>query len=342
VGRTRLPFTLDPLDKRLVLPKPKNSVENDIVHALEKKKRACFTRKRNGYGVVLALSNKAKVYTRGSIRDISENVPHITDEIESVRPSRNSVLCGELLAERDGKDWPEFITRVTQNDVDTAQELQKQFGRVKLMIYNVLVYNGEDVTRCMNEERLRIVHSLFSECRYSFPVEVVNQSFAAAQETVIANKWEGLVVYDKAAATMYRLDGNDDRPPRPYGCWKRKPAYEDDFIVVGWVGGTAGKRHEKRMGKLILAQVHPETGQTVPCGEVGIGFTDEDRDVLADDSRYPFVAEVQFERRFPPRAISKSRIQCALANPRYVRLREDKNPNACVLPAELTAQLVKR
>ncbi|MEK7802183.1 MAG: hypothetical protein AAB276_06995, partial [Pseudomonadota bacterium] len=146
-------------------------------------------------------------------------------------------------------------------------------------------------------------------------------------------------IYDTNGKSAYRLDGNDDNPPRPVGCWKRKPIREEDFIAYGWVRGTKGKRHENRMGKLLLAQVDKKTGEQIVCGEVGIGFSDKQRDEYANDKLYPCVAEVHYERRFPPRKISKGRVQCALCNPRFGRLRDDKKPNGCILPEELSSLL---
>ncbi|MDP3963193.1 MAG: hypothetical protein Q8Q39_01715 [bacterium] len=335
MNRKKLPFTLDPLDTKLVLPKPKNSVEDETVLALEKENRALYTRKRDGYGVVLVVTGRVRIYTRGSNRKITANVPHIVKELEGARIPQNSVFCGELHAEKAGKDWRDFITSITGEDAAKAVALQHTHARARLMSYNALVLSGRDVASLSNAERIGTVQECFTGLEYAFPVEMVNRSFADAQVAAIENAWEGLVVYDKTKPTAYRLDGNDDRPPRPDGCWKRKPIYEDDFVAIGWVAGTAGKRHAHRMGKLVLAQAHPETGALVPCGEVGIGFSDAEREYFASDKRFPCAVQVEYERRNAPRRVSKHHTQCALTNPRFVRLRDDKTPAACLLPGDL-------
>ncbi len=341
---SKLPFSLDPLDTRLVLPKPKNSVEDEKIFALEKAGNALYTRKRDGHCVTVVItgqkSNRIKLYTRGETRDITENFPHIIAELQSLKyliPS--CVFSAELYAEKNNRDWREHVSRLAASDIRHSAEYQHLYGYAKLLIFNVLVYGGKDVSIVLNEHRLKMLSSLFQNLTYVKPIEYVIGTFQQAQAEAIKNGWEGLVVYDKTKPTTYRLDGNKDRPPRPDGCWKRKPSYEDDFIATGWVKGTPGKRHEDRMGKILLAQQHSATGKNIPCGEVGIGFSDTDREFFANDKKYPCVVQVEFERRFPPRKLSRGRVQCALCNPRFVRRRTDKKSAGCVLPDDLAEQM---
>lgn len=339
-----MPFSLDPLDSKLVLPKPKNSVEDEKVLLLEEQRRAIYTRKRDGHCVHLVINNRgcAQIYTRGNVREISANFPHLIEELETIKLPKNSLFACELIAEKDGKDWREHVASLSATeDSKEAIEKQRRDGLAKLMVFNVFILDGKDVSTLTNEQRIiEIVQDLFFvNFKHVIPVEILNKSFVESQKFVSTHRWEGLVVYDSQAVSTYRLDSNPDRPPRPEGCWKRKPSYEDDFVVTGWVPGTKGKRHEGRMGKLVLAQAHPSTGSLIPCGEVGIGFSDQERDYFANDGLYPLVAQVEYERRFPPRTLSKKRIQCALCNPRFVRLRDDKNAEGCLLPEELVSAL---
>jgi ATP-dependent DNA ligase len=338
-----LPFQLDPLDKKFVFSKPKNSVEDKIIYDLEREGRAIYTRKRDGHCVYVVITAQgAKIYTRGTLRDITAHFPAVIWRLENLHIGENTLFAGELIAihENTKQDWREHIASlVNLRDPHKALMLQIMQGYAKLMIYNVIISEGVNVTDLNHESRFAIIQGIlgsgFSDV---LPIEILKMTFDEAQAHVLKNAWEGLVIYDRLATTTYRLDGNADDPPRPVGCWKRKPSYEDDFVATSFVYGTKGKRHEKRMGKLNLAQYDPITKELVSCGEVGIGFSDMQREYFTHTD-YPCVIQVEYERRFPPRQLTKNKIQCALCNPRFVLLRDDKNPAGCILPEDLAEKL---
>ena len=179
------------------------------------------------------------------------------------------------------------------------------------------------VTGLPYQERLDIIHGLFSKLDfrtyYVSPVEVIAGSFKKAMSLVKEKKWEGLVLYDKTKPTAFGLDGKTGNPIRPDGCWKRKLMKEDDFIVRTWQKGTG--RNKNRVGKLFLLQIDQRTGKEVPCGEVG-NLKDDMREYLAKEARYPLVIQASFELRFS---------SGALRNAQYIRIRDDKRPEECVV-----------
>lgn len=339
MSQKRLPFQLEPLDKRFVPPKPQNSVENGKIIAVEKAGNAIFTRKRDGHYLTVVIKKNVRLYTRGIVKDVTANFPHIVNELRGLHLPKGGALFGsELIMDRGGKDCREYVARLTSRAAADAIALQEEQGRASLMVFNMLVLGGEDISSTQNAERIARVHELLRGREHVRPVEILNCTFEEAQQRVLKEKWEGLVVYDATKKSGYRLHGNESNPLRPDGCWKKKPAYEDDFIAYAWEPGTAGKRHEKRMGKIFLAQFD-ERGNRILCGEVGTGFSDEEREALANDSLYPCVVQVEYERRFPPRRVRSNAVQCALCNPRFVRLRDDKLPASCLLPQELLLQI---
>jgi len=56
------------------------------------------------------------------------------------------------------------------------------------------------------------------------------------------------------------------------------------------------------------------------CGEVGGGFSDQQREYYADKMLYPLVVEVKYEKRFASRA---------LRFPQFLRERADKSVDEC-------------
>lgn len=330
-------FTLDPLDSRLVLAKPKHSIKESAVKALEEKGNLVITRKRDGYRMLMSISKgQVRCYTRGMC-ETTAHVPRIAEAIKKLDlPSDGVLLDGELLVSRDDADDIALLTSIVKSDRETAHQLQKQHP-VSYIILNIIMLDHQLLIDRPFNERLNFVQMLFTGNKH-FPLPLIHNApvlpieqlwcdFEASKQRVHREKWEGLVLYDRTKPTEIRLDGNIASPPRPNGCWKWKPLKEDDFIVRRWVYGTKGKAHERRMGKLFLSQIDPRTGKEVSCGEVGGGFTVAMREFFAHEAKYPLVIQVEFDKKFPSNA---------LRNPRFRRTRHDKTPEECVLEREDT------
>ncbi len=344
---TALPFSLDPLDKNFVPPKPKyqGSINEERLRALEARGDLIKSRKRNGHYLSCAVTNEARLYNRGEVSDLTGNFSHIASELMRIPfPPGGTLLGGEIIRDgSDGRDDLGAVSSLTSSDAEVALRLQKAQGMARYMVFNVFVLGGAPVDQWSNRKRIDCIHGLLADrCTYVFPAEVLPCNLLDAQAMARKERWEGLVLCDANAPTAFALDGNEKSPPRPDGSWKWKITFEEEFIATGWVRGTKGARHEHRMGKLNLAQVHPFAGDLVPCGEVGIGFTDKEREWFADDSRYPCEVEVEYENRNPPKRITKGRVQCALDKPRFSRLRTDKSPasDSCLLPESLARNLL--
>ncbi|MBI4118282.1 MAG: hypothetical protein HY455_01985 [Parcubacteria group bacterium] len=334
----KLPFALNPLDTTFVPPKPINSIKDDVVRKLERAGRLIITRKYDGnYVSVVVMGGRVRIYTRGTVEDITAKFPHLVEELRGNQSLRGvTLLCAELLMfDYEGHDDLHAVGRLVKSQAEVAQHLQLEQGLARLRVFNALVFGGEDITSRTNRERLELVQRTVAPgANYVLPVEVLPGTLAEAEREVVRNKWEGLVLYDALGTTKYHLDGNEDRPPRPTGSWKRKPFSEDDFIVTGWEKGSG--KNADRVGKLFLAQRHPLTGVLVPCGEVGTGVSDKERGALTK-AEYPLVAQIKFEKRQKPRMVSKGKIHCALRSPVFLRTRDDKSPDACLLPNDIAS-----
>ena len=322
-----LPFSLAPLDPNFVPAKPKNSVEESKVLNLETSGNLIVTRKRNGYCHLIAGRNSSiKIYTRG-IKDVTAKYPHIVQEISLMEIPSPFLLCVEMLFDNCGKDEFEKFTRIAKSGNSAAVKLQEEIGFAVAMVFGVVVFGGKVVSLETHQERFDLIKNLFAKLDfrtyYIQPVEILGCSFEKAKNLVKEKKWEGLVLYDKTKPSAFRLDGKSNQPPRPEGCWKWKPFKEDDFIVRKWEKGSG--KNKNRMGKLYLLQIDSKTEKEINCGEVGIGFTDDEREDFTRKN-YPLVVQVKFEERFA---------SGSLRHPVFMRPREDKRPEECMLPVEL-------
>ena len=328
VARSRFLFALHPLCSGFVPAKPRRTVSDEIVLALERAGRLINTRKRDGYRVLAVhLSSGVHLYTRG-IQDITERFPAVVEELRGLRLPHGTLTDGELLYQKGGRDDLGSVTRLVTMSSSDAVMYQGLHGSANYMMFDVVVFGGRVVSTLSHAERIGMVRGFFTGkvCvrvfDRVFPIEVLSCSLKEAEAKVRANRWEGLVLYDGRKASAFRLDGKSALPPRPEGCWKRKPILEDDFFVRTWVRGSG--KNKDRMGKLPLLQIDPNTGADISCGEVGSGFEDAEREVFAR-AKYPLVVEVRFDERYP---------SGALRNARFLRRREDKKWNECVCPKE--------
>jgi ATP-dependent DNA ligase len=324
-----LPFSLHPLDPKFVGPKPIEQAPLATIEELQAANKLIIERKRNGhcsYTTVGGTDRAVHIYSTG-ISHLTEKVPSIVEEIRGLNLPRDTMFAGEMFVDFKGYDDLGKFGGIALSGTENALALQKE-RRVQLAAFNIIAHKGKSVIHLPYADRLDLLRELFAK-RASESIHVVEQlplTFKAAQEQVLKNRWEGLVVYSKDAGSEFRVDGIKERPPRPDGCWKWKPRSEGDFVVTGWIPSTS-KTFMGMVKDFEIAQRDPGTGKLVPWGKVGIGITPAERKKYANNSLYPMVWEVEFERRTP-----NSRLIGACLK----RQRFDKEPKECFSP-ELTA-----
>jgi len=313
-------FDFESLPEDFVLAKPiqREAYDPEVLEELEKEGRLIITRKRDGWKLFALFNKKGKVriFTDG-LRDVSDRVPHIVKELESLGWSK-ALLVGEGVMVINGKDERTAAASVLSSGPTRALEVQKELGFVRFVVFDVLFSGGNDCARTVSYKlRLKLLKdSHLSFLKNISAVEVINETFETAKKMVIENNWEGLVLYDSEFRLSFRLDGKN--PERIKGCYKWKPTYEDDFIVRKWF---ASKTDPERLKEVEILQIDPKTGKEFSCGKLG-GFTNDMRKKLKK-TRYSIVMQVNFDGRF---ASGK------LDNARFADIRKDKKPKDCIAP----------
>ncbi|MBI2030738.1 hypothetical protein HYT05_03880 [Candidatus Kaiserbacteria bacterium] len=322
------PLSLHPLDPSFVGPKPIEEAPDSVFHQLEADGDLIIERKRNGHASYITATGQGRqeigIYSRG-IHVLTDKFPALVDELRSLNIPSDTLLAGELLVEVDGVDDLGAFGSIAQSKPARAIELQSKRS-VILALYNVFVMKGRGVIQLPYQDRLDMVREIVAKRATNAVrvVEVLDSPFDTARVRVKQEKWEGLVLYDKRAGSAYRLNDRPDLPLRPHGCWKWKPYHEGDFVATGWVPSTSN-RFKGLVRDLLISQYDPVSRKLVSWGKVGVGLSAAQRKEYADDTLYPMVFEVQFERRTPNNRLISAHI---------LRRRTDKAAGECFSPIE--------
>jgi ATP-dependent DNA ligase len=132
------------------------------------------------------------------------------------------------------------------------------------------------------------------------PVKIYYTSAEDDLELAKSLRAEGFVALDVTAKYGDRAYSFDGKAQRPSGIWKRKPSYEDEFIITGWYKGTG--RNRDRLGGFTIAQYHPDTGELLDCGKCGGGLSDKQREEFFEsgDKMINQTIKIEFDSRQPP------------------------------------------
>ncbi len=308
------------LPEGFVLAKPlaQESYDESVIYELEKQGRLIITRKRDGWKMfaVVGSTGKVRLFTDG-LNEVDSRFDHIRKELESLNLTFGTVLVGEAIVDLEGSDDVTKVISIFHSNTEKSIKFQEANGMAKFMVFGVLFLNIGAV-----QPLYWLAYQWLSERFYSCPLSyvspapVLKMSYDQAKKMVIEKEWEGLVLYDKNYILTYRTDGKN--PKRPKGCYKWKPIMEDDFIVILSI-------HRPETGvlkELVLMQIDPANGIEFYCGRLG-SFTNQMREELAK-LKLPFVVQARFDTRFAKTG--------KIRNPRFVRVRDDKNVSGCVAP----------
>lgn len=325
-----------PLPKELCFYKPKNSIDEKKIKALEKNKQAVYTVKRNGMMHIIRTSDAlgTEIYSR-RMDVVTANYPHLVNAFDKL--PKGTILLGEMiLLDGTGRDSLNKASKVCRCDAEKSIERQEKWGKAIYYIFDVAFYKEECLLTSMPfKDRLEKIKELTALCNseYVEPIEVVDKSHAEALKEMEERSMEGLVVWDRDGVmsndTAFTFNG---KPYRPNMLWKSKPTYEDDFIVrydpengVGLVG--KGKNYGK-LGSVYCYQLDEE-GNEVFLGKCGGGLSDELREFYTNAS-YPRVWRIEYDSAQPGTG--------ALQFPRFSADRTelgDKEMHECLLSEQI-------
>lgn len=310
----------DPLPRNLVLAKPvgQESYNAEVLTDLESAGHLIGTRKRDGHKLLAEVceSKRIRLY-RSGMDQVDGRLDYLRQEIASLGLPPGTVLVGELVVERGAGHAEDLgaVTTILGGALPTAKQALAQGLLPTFVVFNALA--GPKLAARPYGETLPWLHRLLDGGAYVVAVEEVLGGFASMQEASRDGDWEGLVLYDSAYRLTWRLGSTE---PRPKGCYKLKPVNEDDFIVFA--------RHRRfnadgTLKDVLLLQWDPERRKLMECTRLG-SFNAGTRALLAADGWDLKVMQARYVRRYPKSG--------KLREPAFMRLRDDKNPDACIAP----------
>jgi DNA ligase-1 len=275
-----------------------------------------ITKDKNGFG---------HIYTR-RIDDITnnlENLPEFKKLIERI--PRKSMLLIELIYVNDNRvEEPEHLRalinkRRSKEAVHDRYHKINKNGKIKLMVFDVMFWNGKNMCDEPFLKRRGVLDSMMS---FNVPVAI---KFTQKMIDLQKGKWEGFVLRKPDGKIVYTMNGKAKR----FGSWKWKYEITEDFIVVDAEYGRG--KHDGYFARFKLAQYN-KNGDLVDCGYCGPGNlkVNELKEIHATRKALGGIYTVKpymvIEVLFRARASGGVKLEF----PVFKRIRDDKKPTECI------------
>jgi len=271
------------------------------------------------------------VYSR-RLENVTRSIPEIVEAVKnSLKPSK-AIVEGELVAvDENGRPRPfQYVLRRFRRKHNIEEMIEKI--PLELNLFDILYADGES-----------LIDTKFTERRKRLEESVEESEKIKLAEQLVTKKVDEAEAFYKRALELGHEGLMAKRPDSVYEPGNRgkkwlkiKPTMENlDLVIIGAEWGEGRRAH--LLGSFLVGAYDPETGEFLPVGKVGSGFTDEDLArftkmlkplILREEGKFveiqpKVVIEVTYQE------IQKSpkyRSGFALRFPRFVALREDKSP----------------
>ena len=210
--------------------------------------------KWDGYRALVALHGGVATLTSRNGKDLSERFRDVARAVVHAVRTPSAVLDGEVCA-------------LDESGTARFESLQSGSGRLVLMVFDLLVLDGEPVYLRPLEERRRLLEDVLDPTSDTVRLSPAFEDGPALLEAASVQGLEGVVA--KRADAPYR-------PGRRTPEWQKlKLRLEDDLPIVGFTRGT-GRR--AKLGALVLGR--READGLHWAGNVGSGIGDGDVESL--------------------------------------------------------------
>lgn len=256
-----------------------------------------------------------RLYSRRG-KDLTDKFHRIA---KLIAPFKKEHLIGELVYfDENGMMIEPAVTEVagTKDPREAARKLRSMPGTFDYVVFDVLAADGEDISKAPTSARREVLEECFGDSGLTLSNPQPLSLLGAVYDQGVKLGGDGVVVKNLNAPYTWRpLTKTEARPSGTW--WKLKPSSTDDFVVLG---GHYGPK-----GSLLATVGQYHDGQLIAVSDVGNFSAETAKEMIRRITHGLFVVELEYTSRFPDSP-------GALQHPRFVRFREDRNPESVSLP----------
>ncbi len=290
-----------------------------------------FERKLDGERCVVYKKEKeVKIMSRNE-KNLNVTYPEIVDLFKSQK-AKDFIIDGEMVAFK-GKQtsFSELQKRMHLKDAD---EVKNSKTKVFLYVFDLMFYDGHDLTKLPLVERKKLLKKLLD---FDDPLRFAshrNEEGEKFYKEACEKKWEGLIA--KKANSVYVHSRSSH--------WlKFKCENQQEFVIGGY---TDPQGERKGFGALLIGFY--KNGKLQYAGKVGTGYTDKMLEELHSRMSKIEIAAPQFEdnKDLPEKNVHWLKPELVgevaftewtntnkLRHPRYLGIRRDKEAQEVIKEA---------
>jgi hypothetical protein len=137
------------LPKGFVLAKPldQKDFHESVIYKLEKEGDLSITRKRDGWKLFALIGRTGVRFFTAGLNEVDARLNHLKKELASLNLPFDTLLVGEGIIDFDNQDDIAKVISIFQTaDTNHALVLQKKYGPIKFMVFNIICHGGIDMT----------------------------------------------------------------------------------------------------------------------------------------------------------------------------------------------------
>jgi bifunctional non-homologous end joining protein LigD len=302
---------------------------------LAKESKAAFTNtdwifevKWDGFRAIAYLDTELAVRSRNQ-KELLNNFPELR---ELNQLGKDVVLDGEIVILNEGKADFQALLERGKTTLPRDIAFKNKRSPAAYVVFDILEKNGKSLLNLPLMERKRILAESVKEGEHVLLSDYVEEKGEVYFQAVLEKGLEGIIAKKKSSPYEAGTRSNN---------WlKIKKLHTCDCVVLGYTQGTGTRR--STLGALILG-LYNEAKQPIYVGKVGTGFSKETLKEMLKKFQKIKTETAPFELNTAQKVTwLKPEIVCEIAYqvltkemclriPKFLRLRQDKKPEDCIL-----------
>lgn len=278
--------------------------------------------------------------SRGKVRlqnrrlyDITYRYPELKDLPKFVK-AHSAILDGEIVVLEHGKPNFEKLQEREHINDENMIEIRSSLLPATYIVFDILYVDGQDLTHKPLWERKQILRQTVKTNAQIVVADYVEKEGKVYFEEVTKRHLEGIIAKERNSPYLIG--------ERSHYWLKIKKKMTQDAVICGY---TRGYGHRTMVFGALILGAYNKKRELVYIGDVGTGFSDEEIERLfqilrkLEVPRCPFKNKPEISKHhtwIEPKLICEVEFmewspEEKMRAPRYKGLREDKDPEDCVI-----------